>query len=86
MWIEIPIRFKPTYQYKYFIYEEKWNYTQNLYHMKPCCKVQRSARFLVLQEVAELADGPTGCGEQARGGCLFAWNFSMTRLVVFTEV
>jgi hypothetical protein len=32
-----------------------------------------------------LADGPTGCGEMARGGCLFAWNFSVTRSAVPTE-
>jgi hypothetical protein len=27
---------------------------------------------------AELADGPTGRGNVARGGCLFAWNVSAT--------
>jgi hypothetical protein len=32
--------------------------------------------------LAELADGPTGCGELARGGCLCAWNFSVTRSFV----
>jgi hypothetical protein len=26
------------------------------------------------KEIKELADGPTGCGKVARGGCLFAWN------------
>jgi hypothetical protein len=31
-------------------------------------------RFWPVEEFAELADGPTGCGEVARGGCLFAWN------------
>ena len=36
-------------------------------------------------DLAELADGPTGCGEVARGGCLFAWNFSVTRSTVLTE-
>jgi len=25
-------------------------------------------------QVNELADGPTGCGTVARGGCLYAWN------------
>jgi hypothetical protein len=30
-------------------------------------------------ELSELADGPTGCGEVARCGCSFAWNFSATR-------
>ena len=29
--------------------------------------------FWPVQELAELADGPTGCGEAARGGCSFAW-------------
>ena len=36
--------------------------------------------------VEELAYGPTGCGEVARGGCSFAWNFSVTRSNVLTEV
>ena len=35
-----------------------------------------------LKELAELADGPAGCGELARGGCLFASNFSATRSIV----
>ena len=26
-----------------------------------------------------------GCGEVARGGCVFAWKFSVTRLSVLTE-
>ena len=34
----------------------------------------------------ELADGPTGCGEMARGGCLCAWNFSVTRYCVPRQV
>jgi len=34
----------------------------------------------------ELADGPTGCGAEARGGCSFAWNFSVTRSAVLREV
>jgi hypothetical protein len=29
--------------------------------------------FWPVEELAELADGPTGCGEAARGGCSFAW-------------
>ena len=29
-------------------------------------------------------DGPTGCGEVARGGCSFAWNLSPTKLNVLT--
>ena len=36
-------------------------------------------------ELAELAYGPTGCGEVAMGGCLFAWNFCATRSTVLTE-
>jgi hypothetical protein len=31
-------------------------------------------------------NGPTGCGEVARGGCSFAWHYSVTRLNVLTEV
>ena len=34
--------------------------------------------FRPVEESAELVDGPIGCGEVARGGCLFAWNFSVT--------
>jgi len=30
--------------------------------------------FWPVEELAGLADGPTGCGEVARGGCLFTWN------------
>ena len=37
------------------------------------------------EELAELADGPTACGEVARGGCLLGWNFSMTRATVLTD-
>jgi len=42
-------------------------------------------RFWPVEELAELADGSTGCGEVARGGCLFGWNFSVTRSAVLTE-
>jgi len=35
-----------------------------------------------LEDLAELQDGSTGCGELARGGCLCAWNFSVTRSFV----
>jgi hypothetical protein len=35
--------------------------------------------FWLVEELAELADGPTGCGEVARGGCLFASNVSVSR-------
>jgi hypothetical protein len=33
----------------------------------------------------ELAGRPPGCGEVGIGGCLFAWNFSVTRSTVLTE-
>jgi hypothetical protein len=32
-----------------------------------------------------MADGPTGCGDLARGGFLCAWNFSVTRSPVLME-
>ena len=38
-----------------------------------------------MEDLAELADGPTGRGEMARGGCSFAWNFSVTGSTVLTE-
>jgi hypothetical protein len=40
--------------------------------------------FWPMVGLAELADGPTGCGEVARGGCWFAWNLSVTRSTVVT--
>ena len=40
--------------------------------------------FWPVEELAELADGPTGRGEVARGGCSFAWNSSVTRSTVLT--
>jgi hypothetical protein len=42
--------------------------------------------FWQVEELAELVCGHTGCVEVARGGCLFAWNFSMTRSTVLMEV
>jgi hypothetical protein len=42
--------------------------------------------FWPVKEIAELAGGPTGCGEMARGGCSLAWNYSVARTAVFTEV
>ena len=42
-------------------------------------------RFRPVEESAELADGPSGCGEVARGGCLFAWNFSVTVVDYFVK-
>jgi hypothetical protein len=41
--------------------------------------------FCQVEQLAELADGHIGCGEEARGGCLFTWNFSVTRITVLTE-
>jgi len=38
-----------------------------------------------VEEVVGLADRPAGCGEVARSGCSFAWNFSQTRSIVFLE-
>ena len=35
--------------------------------------------------LAKLEDERTECGEVARGGCLFAWNFSLTRSAVIAE-
>ena len=33
-------------------------------------------RFWPVEDVAEVADGPTGCDEVARGGCSYTWNWS----------
>ena len=41
--------------------------------------------FWSVEELAVLADEPAGCGEMARGGCLCAWNLSVTRSAVFKE-
>jgi len=38
----------------------------------------------LVEYLAELADGPTGCGGMERGGCLFAISFIVTRSTVFT--
>jgi len=38
--------------------------------------------FWPMEELGEQADGPTGHGEVARVGCLFAWYFNMTSLPV----
>jgi len=38
-----------------------------------------------VEEITELADGLTGCDQLARGGCLFACDFSVTRSAVLTE-
>ena len=41
--------------------------------------------FRPVEELAELADGPPGCGEVARGGCAVAWNVRVTRSNVLRE-
>jgi len=35
--------------------------------------------------LAKLEDEPIECGEVASGGCLFAWNFSLTGSAVIAE-
>ena len=37
-----------------------------------------------MEELAEPADGPAECSEVARGGCVFAWSFSVTRSAELT--
>ena len=41
--------------------------------------------FWPVEEFEQLADVPTGCGEVAMGGCLFACNVSVTRSTVSME-
>jgi len=36
------------------------------------CSYSALHGFLLVEEMAELADGPTGCGEVTGGRCLFA--------------
>jgi hypothetical protein len=50
----------------------------------PVTKGKRSVWLLAVEELGELAVGPTECGQSARRGCLFAWNFSVTRSAAFT--
>jgi hypothetical protein len=38
-----------------------------------------------VEDLAEMADGATECGEVARGGCLFDRNFSATRSTVLAK-
>ena len=38
--------------------------------------------FWLVEELAELADEPAWCGEVAKGGWLFAWNFNVTKSAV----
>jgi hypothetical protein len=41
--------------------------------------------FWLLEDLAELAYGPSCCGTVARRGCSFTWNLSVTRSAVFSE-
>jgi hypothetical protein len=41
-------------------------------------------RFWPAENLAELADAPTGCSKVARGGFLFAWNFRVARSTALT--
>jgi len=41
--------------------------------------------FWSVEGLAELAGGPTICADVARGVCLLAWNFSVTRSTVLTD-
>jgi hypothetical protein len=43
------------------------------------------AAFWAVEDLAEMAVGLIGCGEEASGCCLFAWNFNVTRSTVLTE-
>ena len=42
--------------------------------------------FWLVEELAEVVDRPSGCCEVVRVGCLFAWNFSLTRSAVLLGV
>jgi hypothetical protein len=44
--------------------------------------VHCGASFLAVDELTEQTVGSVGCGEVARGGCLFAGNFSLTRSTI----
>jgi hypothetical protein len=41
--------------------------------------------FWPVEDLAELSEGLTGCGEEARGGCLFAFNFSVMSSAVHNK-
>jgi hypothetical protein len=42
--------------------------------------------FWPVEELVELVDEQTGCGDVMWGGRLLAWNFGVTRLAVLMEV
>jgi hypothetical protein len=44
--------------------------------------VHYGGSFLAVDELTEETDGSSGCGEVARGGCLFVGNFSLTRSTI----
>ena len=46
--------------------------------------IQRCFVFRPVEVLAEFADGPAVCVEEATGGCSFACNFNVTRSAVFT--
>jgi hypothetical protein len=41
--------------------------------------------FWLVEELAELVDGPIGCGKVESGGHSFAWNFRVKRTSVLVE-
>ena len=41
--------------------------------------------FWSVKQLAELAGGPNGNGKVPRGGCSFAWNFSVTKSIILME-
>jgi hypothetical protein len=41
--------------------------------------------FCPVEDLTELADRPTASGQVAKGGCLFTWNFIVTRPKVLAE-
>lgn len=52
-----------------------------------CLKIYSTLQgFWPADELEELTDGPTECGEVARGGCAYAWNFSVTGPTVLAVV
>jgi len=49
------------------------------------CQYSTLLLFWPVKDSAELADGPTGCGDIARSRRLFAWYFSVTKSSACTE-
>ena len=41
--------------------------------------------FWPLEDLALFGNGPSECSEMARGGCSYAWNFSVTQSPVLTK-